>query len=76
MWRQPKWGAYQVTPHAVTLAWMKDNLDLWEEAGWGWALWNFRGSFGVLDSGRADVRYEEFHGHKLDRRMLELIRGG
>lgn len=71
-----EWGAYQVTPHGVALAWMKDNLDLWEEAGWGWALWNFRGSFGVLDSGRADVRYEDFHGHKLDRRMLDLIRAG
>jgi endoglucanase len=71
-----EWGAYQITTHEVALAWMKDNLDLWREAGWGWALWNFRGSFGVLDSGRADVRYEDFHGHKLDRQMLELIRAG
>lgn len=71
-----EWGAYQYTPHDVVLAWMKDNLALWKEAGWGWALWNFRGSFGVLDSGRADVPYEEFHGHKLDRQMLELVRAG
>jgi hypothetical protein len=44
------------------------------DAGWGWALWSFRGSFGILDSQRADVRYEDFHGHKLDRKMLELLR--
>ena len=44
------------------------------EAGLGWALWNFRGSFGVLDSGRADVKYEDVHGHKVDRAMLELLR--
>ena len=44
------------------------------EAGWGWALWNLRGSFGVVDSGRADVRYEPFRGRQLDRRMLELLR--
>jgi endoglucanase len=69
-----EWGAYQFTPHDVVLAWMKDNLDLWKEAGWGWAMWNFRGSFGVLDSVRSDVQYESFHGHKLDRQMLELIR--
>jgi endoglucanase len=55
---------------------MKDCLDLWREAGWGWALWNFRGSFGVLDSGRRDVTYEEFRGHRLDRKMLELLRAG
>jgi endoglucanase len=47
---------------------------LWHEAGWGWAVWNFRGDFGVMDSGRADVAYEDFQGHKLDRKMLELLR--
>jgi endoglucanase len=69
-----EWGVFQHTPHAVTLAWMKDVLGLWKEAGWGWALWNFRGSFGVLDSNRKDVAYEDFKGHKLDRKMLELLR--
>ena len=41
---------------------------------WGWSLWNLRGSFGVLDSGRTDVAYEDFHGHKLDAAMLKLLR--
>jgi len=68
-----EWGCYRYTPHAIALAWMQDLLELWEEAGWGWALWNLRGDFGVLDSGRSDVAYEEFKGHKLDRRMLEFL---
>lgn len=68
-----EWGAYNRTPHPVVLAWMKDFLALWKEAGWGWSMWNFRGSFGPLDSGRTDVKYEDFHGHKLDRAMLELL---
>ncbi len=68
-----EWGAYNRTPHAVVLAWMRDNLDLWKQAGWGWALWNLRGDFGVLDSERADVQYEDFRGHKLDREMLTLL---
>lgn len=70
-----EWGVYNHTPHAVTLAFMRDNLALWREAGWGWALWNLRGSFGVLDSQREDVKYEDFRGHKLDREMLEVLRG-
>jgi endoglucanase len=70
-----EWGCYNKTPHDVTLAWMKDCLALWKEAGWGFALWNLRGDFGVLDSGRADVAYEDYEGHKLDRAMLELLRG-
>lgn len=69
-----EWGAFNKTPHAVTLAWMEDCLSLWNDAGWGFALWNLRGSFGVLDSERADVQYEDFRAHKLDRKMLELLR--
>jgi endoglucanase len=69
-----EFGCYNRTPHDVVLKWMIDNLALWKEAGWGWALWNLRGEFGVLDSGRSDVTYDNFRGHKLDARMLELLR--
>lgn len=68
-----EWGCFNKTPHPVTLAWMQDSLSLWKEVGWGFALWNLRGSFGVLDSERTDVDYENFQGHKLDRKMLELL---
>ena len=69
-----EWGCYNKTPHQVVLAWMKDVGQLVKAEGWGWALWNFRGSFGLLDSKRGDVAYEDFHGHQLDRKMLELLR--
>jgi endoglucanase len=68
-----EFGSYRHTPHDVTLAYMKDLLELFAEAGWGWAIWNLRGAYGVLNSGRSDVAYEEFRGHKLDRQMLELL---
>jgi endoglucanase len=69
-----EWGCYNQTPHEVALAWMSDCLAVWREAGWGNALWNLRGNFGVLDSGRKDVNYEDSKGHKVDRKMLELLR--
>jgi aryl-phospho-beta-D-glucosidase BglC (GH1 family) len=69
-----EWGAYSKTPHAVVLAWMKDCLANWQQAGVGWALWNLRGDFGCFDSGRADVTYENYQGHKLDRLMLEILK--
>jgi endoglucanase len=69
-----EWGCYNQTPHEVALAWMSDCLAVWGEAGWGNALWNLRGNFGVLDSGRKDVNYEDSKGHKVDRKMLELLR--
>jgi endoglucanase len=68
-----EWGAFNKTPHAVAIAWMRDCLELWKEAGWGWALWNFHGAFGILNSGRPDVSYESFRGEKLDREMLNLL---
>lgn len=68
-----EWGAYSRVPYNVALAWMADCLSLWREAGWGWALWNLRGSFGIVDSRREGAKYEEFQGHQLDRAMLELL---
>ena len=69
-----EWGCFNQTPHEVALAWMSDFLSLWKEAGWGHSMWNLRGSFGILDSGRKDVVYENFKGHKLDRKMMELLK--
>lgn len=68
-----EWGAFNHTPHDVTLRWAEDCLRNWQQAGWGWALWNFRGPFGILDSERTDVAYEDFHGHKIDRELLKLL---
>jgi aryl-phospho-beta-D-glucosidase BglC (GH1 family) len=69
-----EFGSFNHTPHDVVLRWLGDSIANWNEAGWGYAMWNFRGSFGILDSDRSDVQYEDFHGHKLDRKLLELMR--
>jgi aryl-phospho-beta-D-glucosidase BglC (GH1 family) len=66
-------GGYNKTPHDIFLAWMTDVLEILKGHGIGFALWNFRGSFGILDSERQDVAYEDWHGHKLDRKLLALL---
>jgi hypothetical protein len=66
-------GCFSRTPHGVFLAWLGDVMDILKGHGIGWALWNFRGSFGVLDSGRRDIQYEDWHGHKLDRKLLAML---
>lgn len=68
-----EWGSHQNTPHRVTLDWMRDALTNFELADLGWAVWNFGGSFGPLDSGRRDVTYETWRGRKVDRKMLDLL---
>jgi hypothetical protein len=69
-----EFGVSNRTPHSATLAWMHDNLATFQKCGFGWSLWELRGPWGVLDSGRADVNYEKFKGHNLDREMLDLLR--
>ena len=69
-------GCYCRTPHKVFLAWFSDVLDILRNNGIGYALWEFRGTFGVLDSERSDVEYEDWYGHKLDRKLLDLLRNG
>lgn len=68
-------GGSHRAPAPVFLGWLEDVLGVCRDLGIGWALWNFAGQskFGVLDTERADVAYEDWYGHKLDRRMLELL---
>ena len=66
-------GCWNKTPHDVFIAWFADVLDILKENKIGFALWEFIGSFGILDSGRTDIAYEDWHGHKLDRKLLNLL---
>jgi aryl-phospho-beta-D-glucosidase BglC (GH1 family) len=66
-------GCWNKTPHAVFLAWFSDVLDILGKNGIGFAIWEFRGDFGILNSRREDVAYEDWHGQKLDRKLLELL---
>jgi endoglucanase len=67
-------GCYNKTPHNVFLAWFGDILDILTQNDIGYALWNFRGDFGILDSGRSDIAYTDWHGHKLDSKLLDLLK--
>lgn len=66
-------GCYRETPHAVFLAWFEDVIGVLAEHRIGYALWNFRGDFGILNSGRKDVEYEDWFGQKLDKKLLQLL---
>jgi hypothetical protein len=69
-----EFGCYSKTPHDVMLAYTQSLLERCKADGIGWAMWNFRGEFGVLDSNRSDVAYEAFKGHKLDRKLMDILK--
>jgi aryl-phospho-beta-D-glucosidase BglC (GH1 family) len=68
-------GAWKETPHQVYLAWFGDVLDILTSNGIGFALWELKGDFGILNSNRSDVAYENWYGYKLDRKLLRMLQG-
>ena len=66
-------GCWNKTPHEVFLAWFSDVLDILSSNNIGFALWEFIGTFGIIDSCRTDVEYEDWQGQKLDRKLLNLL---
>jgi endoglucanase len=66
-------GCYNKTPNEVALRWLSDLFGLYKEFGWGYALWNFTGDFGIIAHGRPGAHYEQIHGYPVDRDLLEIL---
>lgn len=66
-------GCVKDTPHDVFLAWFGDALDILTTNGIGFALWELKGDFGILNSNRPDVQYEDWYGYKLDKKLLTML---
>jgi len=66
-------GCYNKTPNDIALRWLGDLFGLYREFGWGFALWNFAGDFGIVNHGRPGARYEQIGGFKVDRDLLEIL---
>jgi len=68
-----EFGCYIKTPNDVALRWFKDLFSVYQQFGWGYALWNFEGAFGIVNHGRPGARYELVDGYQVDRDLLELM---
>ena len=66
-------GGFPPTPYEVYMAWLTDLLDILKGNNIGWALWYYRGGFGLLNGKENGVQYENFYGRQLDRRLLTLL---
>ena len=68
-----EFGCFNRTPNDVALRWFVDLLGVFKECGWGYSLWNFVGPFGIIEHGREGVKFENYHGYKVDRALLDLL---
>jgi endoglucanase len=68
-----EFGCFNKTDDTVAMAWLRDLLSLYKEYRWGYAMWNFKGPFGVVEHGRPGSRYEIYKGYRIDRELFELF---
>lgn len=68
-----EFGSVSNLPHDIACAWTEDLLDLLKKYNIGFAMWNLRGKFGIMDNGRTDIEMKDYCGHKLDEKMLKIL---
>jgi len=66
-------GCFKQTPNDIAIRWFTDLLDVLKEFRWGYAMWNFRGPFGIIEHGRPGAKLEFLPGQHVDRVLLDLM---
>ncbi|MDR2570479.1 MAG: cellulase family glycosylhydrolase [Oscillospiraceae bacterium] len=69
-----EFGCYNKTPNDIAIRWFSDLLSVFKEFNWGYALWNFKGAFGIVEHGRPGTKYQEIDGFKVDSELLNLLK--
>lgn len=70
-----EFGCYEQTPDEIAQRWLADLLGVFASFGWGYALWQFDGPFGVVGHHRPGARFEPLDGFLVDRALLDLLQG-
>ena len=68
-----EFGCFKHTPNDIAMRWFTDLLGVLKGFGWGYAMWNFQGPFGIIDHGRPGAKLESLHGYCVDRALLDLM---
>lgn len=71
-----EFGCYDSVDNEIALRWFKDLFKVFNELGWGYALWEFKGSFGIIDHKRPNTRHEKIGSYTVDRDLYELFKDG
>lgn len=67
-------GVYDKVDNKTALAWYKDFFGVCNELGFGWALWNFSGPFGITEHRRKNTNWKIIDGIKVDSDLYELYK--
>lgn len=67
-------GCYNAVDNQVALKWYEDWFSVLNEYDFGFALWNFRGPFGIAEHGRKNTKWEVKHGIAFDSELYALFK--
>jgi endoglucanase len=68
-----EFGCFKHTPNDIAMRWLADLLSVYREFGWGYAMWHFKGPFGIIEHGRPRAKFESLACYEVDRPLLELL---
>ena len=68
-----EFGCFNKTPNDVALRWLGDLMSVFKENGWGYSLWNFDGSFGIINHGRPGAEYTQIDGFNVDKALMDIM---
>jgi aryl-phospho-beta-D-glucosidase BglC (GH1 family) len=71
-----EFGCYNKIDNAIALRWFQDLFTVFNELGWGYALWQFEGAFGIVNHGRPNTQYKKIDGYEVDIQLYELFKRG
>lgn len=67
-------GCYNKVDNKTALAWYKDFFSVCNELNFGWALWNFRGPFGIAEHGREGTNWVKMNGIMIDQDLYNMYK--
>lgn len=67
-------GCYNKIDNKTALAWYEDFFSVCNELKFGFALWNFRGPFGIAEHKRNGTNWEIKNGISFDRDLYEMFK--
>jgi len=70
-----EFGCFEQTPNDDAIRWLTDLIGIFHEFGWGYALWNFDGPFGIMGHNRPGAKFVEMSGYPaVDIEVLNLLK--
>ncbi len=67
-------GIHHLTPYEPTISFFECVMERLKAYNIGYALWNLKGPFGLINSDRKGAEYVDYKGHQLDKRMYDIMK--